>query len=302
MAVAETALRTAIAAVAHELRMLRDEYLPAFLAVPFHEAMPDHVPAFVRERSAATARRLGAWQAAITRLADFLPIDAHVAAPAAAQFDEFMFQKAKGNAAVANGGCRWRISLFIPVDWECAQFWPDSLPPHQSPAARERCFLRNLPRIKQRLMTRSVVDSELLNGLCVYLPLIADIDPAFVKRALDLQTWRILVNANTELTAEKRRESLQSIDHGLFHHVVNNALLHVFAALGNNHFAAIGDYLDHPCLHGSYTGLMPHYLFALLFQKVAILHALRDHDASAALTAALVLARPTVSTSSASCL
>ena len=50
--------------------------------------------------------------------------------------------------------------------------------------------------------------------------------------------------------------------------MLNNALLHVLGALANNHFMAIRDLLDHPNLIGSYTGLMPHYLFAVLFHKV----------------------------------
>ena len=62
--------------------------------------------------------------------------------------------------------------------------------------------------------------------------------------------------------------------HPYFEHVVNNALLHVLASLANNHFMLIRDYFDHPCIMGRYTRLMPHYLFAVLFQKVSILRQL----------------------------
>ena len=48
-------------------------------------------------------------------------------------------------------------------------------------------------------------------------------------------------------------------------------MLHVLAALASDDFGEIEGYLDHPCLLGSYTHLMPHYIAAVLFQKVRIL-------------------------------
>jgi hypothetical protein len=62
---------------------------------------------------------------------------------------------------------------------------------------------------------------------------------------------------------------------------LNNSLLHVLAALANNHFEMIADLLDHPSLVGGYTGLMPHYLFAVLFEKVTVLHALTRMEVDA---------------------
>jgi hypothetical protein len=44
--------------------------------------------------------------------------------------------------------------------------------------------------------------------------------------------------------------------------------------LGPNHFGVIADFLDHPCLSGAYTGLIPHYLFAVLLEKVKTLRSL----------------------------
>ena len=106
----------------------------------------------------------------------------------------------------------------------------------------------------------------------------ADTDPAFVQLALDPHTWQSLVEANADLTESERRTSLDCISHGYFRHAVNNALLHALSALGNNHLLSIRDYLDHPCLNGSYTRLMPHYLFAWLFQKVSILQDLSSGE------------------------
>jgi hypothetical protein len=47
--------------------------------------------------------------------------------------------------------------------------------------------------------------------------------------------------------------------------------LHVLAAMANNHFGDIADLLEHPSLVGRYTRLMPHYLFAVLLEKVEVL-------------------------------
>lgn len=273
-------LKTEIGLVHRELTVFRDELLRVLLSEPLSPLMPEHVPDFVRERSAATSNRLSEWQSAVTSLADFLPINSNTSKPNAEHFDSFMFTKATPNFTVSVRGLRWKISLFIPVDWKCDDFWPQFLPAQETAVDRERNFLDNLPQIKRRLMKLSVLDSDLLNGLSFLLPLIADVDPAFVKLAMDPQTWRTLVESNADLTESDRRKMLESIEHGHFRHATNNALLHVFAGLGNNRFLELRDYLDHPCLYGSYAGLMPHYLFALLFQKVSILHDLCHHPSA----------------------
>jgi hypothetical protein len=61
---------------------------------------------------------------------------------------------------------------------------------------------------------------------------------------------------------------------GYLRHVLNSALLHILGAVANNHFEVIADLLDHPNLVGGYTPLMPHYLFAVLFEKVEVPRAL----------------------------
>ena len=50
--------------------------------------------------------------------------------------------------------------------------------------------------------------------------------------------------------------------------------LHALGGLANNHFLHIRDFLDHALLRGGYTHLMPHYLFAVLFEKVRVLRRL----------------------------
>jgi len=272
-------LRNEIANVQSELIAFRDEYIPVFLDCPLLESMPDHVPDFVREQAVETSHRISSWQGAITKVSEALPISGQQTTRIkTADFEDFMFTGATPGFEHLNDGIRWRISLMIRLDWEYCCGWPLCLEQQERAEDRERVFFANLPQIKDWLMGLSVTDSVLLNALCMILPFIADVDQAFAKLALDLETWRSLVTSYPQLSEEERRKSLDEIDHGHFLHAINNALLHVFAALGNNHFMSIRDYLDHPCLYGSYTGLMPHYLFALLFQKVSILQQLTSAD------------------------
>jgi hypothetical protein len=119
--------------------------------------------------------------------------------------------------------------------------------------------------------------TELFNALCIVLPFIADADPDFARMALTPETWHNLVLANRDLTEAARARQLEWANGPWFAGVLNNALLHVFGALANNHFLLIEDYLDHPHLDGRYTHLMPHYLFAVLFEKVAILRELAQN-------------------------
>ena len=112
---------------------------------------------------------------------------------------------------------------------------------------------------------------DLSNALCHALPFIADADPVFAKLVLEPETWRNLV-----LVDGKRFKW----DGELFGGVLNNALLHVLGSLANNHFTVIEDLLDHRYLVARYTYLMPHYVFGVLFEKVAILGQLAQerHD------------------------
>jgi hypothetical protein len=117
-------------------------------------------------------------------------------------------------------------------------------------------------------------DCELANSLCYLLPFVADADPAFVKLALDVDTWRGVVLADRGITEAEPAERLNLVDSWWFGYVLNNALLHALGGLASNHFLHIRDFLDHPLLRGRYTHLMPHYLFAVLFEKVLVLRRL----------------------------
>ena len=106
--------------------------------------------------------------------------------------------------------------------------------------------------------------------LCFLLPLLAEGNTEVVKEMLDPETWRSNVLAEAGITPEVRANRLRLIDDQLPRYF-NNALLHVFGALANNHFEVILDLLRHPHLLGGYTDLFPHYIFGVLFGKVEIL-------------------------------
>ena len=252
-----------IAKVQSELVVFRDEYLPVLLDRPLADSIPEALwtPA---------SQQLFSWQQAVTRLGDLLPlsINDNRATPVNAEdFKDFMFQEASPSYSISDHGIHWWIGLFSNAESAICYLphaeWHDVIKDHD--------FLAALPGIRKWLMGLTVNDCSLYNALCMVLPIFTDVDPPFVKLALDLDTWRTLVRTNGGLSEEQQREALNTIDHGYFRHVLNNALLHVFGSLANNHFMAIRDYLDHPCLYGHYTRLMPHYLFAVLFHKVSIL-------------------------------
>ena len=126
---------------------------------------------------------------------------------------------------------------------------------------------RRLPEVKRWFLALSVDDSVLFNALSFVLAPVSDLDPAFAKLALDLDTWRSIVRTDQTLDEATRSQRLEAIDSGHLPHAINNALLHVLAALANNHFEVIADFLDHPCLSGAYTGLIPHYRLPIATEK-----------------------------------
>ena len=170
-----------------------------------------------------------------------------------------MFCEGTPGYSLSYSGIRWKIGMFCDMSITLLKGYR---PPCSGDGdnVTEADFWAAIPAIEAWLLSLGTMDGRLWNPLCMTLPFIADVDPAFAKKALDLNTWGKI--------------------HPYFEHVVNNALLHVLASLANNHFMLIRDYLDHPCLMGRYTRLMPHYLFAVLFQKVSILRQLATEQPS----------------------
>jgi hypothetical protein len=251
-------LRAEIARVRAELIVFYKECLPAFLGGPVSERL----------------QRLSEWQDAALRLAEYLPLGPLPSdAPALDRkdFDRFLFQGADPAFLIRGGRIAWRIELLMPLDLalRCPIFQGAA---DAGQDGWER-FLGRVEDVKRWLMGLPL-DCRLANALCYLLPFVADADPAFVKLALDVDTWRGVVLADRGLTEAERAERLHLVGSRWFGHVLNNALLHALGGLANNHFLHIRDFLDHPLLRGGYTHLMPDYLFAVLFAKVLVLRRL----------------------------
>jgi hypothetical protein len=242
----------------------RDECLPVLLH-------PDAPPSRFEERDRSTRQ----WREAVDRLLTALPISPTgegEAPPERADFEPFLEPSASAFPPVVVGGrIAWRVELFMGWEWGAEQVLSllDSRTPGLEPLEGLR---RDLTEVKRRLMALPTDECHLYNLLCYSLPPIADIDPAFAALALDPETWRAIVLADRGLDEEIRGRRLRAVDGLYFHHVLNNALLHVMGSLANNHFDVVRDRLDHPDLLGRYTALMPRYLFAVLFEKVRVLH------------------------------
>jgi hypothetical protein len=273
MNVTDLNLKYEIAKVQTELIFFRDRCLPAFLDREVDDSLGEEYAEWVREKIQAVAGQLSGWQRATNRLSDFLPLGS--LAPdspdiSREEFKEFLFQDAKPSMSMRDGRIIWKIELYMSPDF-CVPSCP-SCPVF--PTDLEK-FQARLPDVQHWLMSFPVDSIELYNALCTVLPFIADADPAFAKLALDLDTWRDIVIRDSDITDDVRTKWLRRIE-GYFGHVLNNSLLHILGSLANNHFLLIGDFLDHPRLRGGYAHLKPHYLFAVLLEKVAMLRQLGD--------------------------
>jgi len=272
----EIDLNAEIARLQEELMFFRTECLPAFLKlVPEGDRFPDQV----RKPS---ANQISQWQSATGRLTEMLPIGLSENEPTllrSEEYAQFMREQGEPSYTYRNERIIWNISLF-PVlgmarHWcpDVLQVWPESVEEVRA------ALVANIDRVKRWLLSQPVADSGLHNSLCMVLPSLADVDPLFAALALDPETWKSVARTDPELTNQEKAERLKLIEVGVFPHVLNNALLHVLGALANNHFMTIRDFLDHPHLNGHYTGLMPHYLFAVLFSKVKTLRTLAGIEA-----------------------
>ncbi len=283
----EINLTVEVAQVHRELTAFRDQLLPALLG-PCEAYLEDRArdpsrwpPVEQIEKSVRTLRN---WQLAVNRLLDALPLTKLGAAepePDWSEYKEFLWHPASASShLVRQGRIVWRIELFITWDDGLA-YMLDKSGAASTREAQEpgpECSFdelhRRLPEVKRWFLALPVDGSVLLNALSFVLAPVSDLDPAFAKLALDLDTWRSIVRTDQTLDEATRSQRLGAIDCGDLPHAINNALLHVLAALANNRFGVIADFLDHPCLSGVYTGLISHYIFAVLLEKVKSLRSL----------------------------
>ena len=280
-------LTSEVARVHRELTALRDQLLPALLG-PCEAYLEDRAQNPARwpsvEQIEKSVRTLRNWQLAVNRLLDALPLARLGAAdpePDWSEYEEFLWQSVSASShLVREGRVVWRIELFITWD-DGLEYMLDKSGAASTREAQEpgpECSFdelqRRLPEVKRWFLALPVDGSVLFNALSFVLAPVSDLDPAFAKLALDLDTWWSIVRTDQTLDQATRSQRLGAIDCGDLPRAINNALLHVLAALANNHFGVIADFLDHPCLSGAYTGLIPHYLFAVLLEKVKTLRSL----------------------------
>ena len=280
-------LTSEVARVHLELTAIRDQLLPALLG-PCEAYLEDRAQDPSRwpsvEQIEKSVRTLRHWQLAVSRLLDALPLARLSAAdpePDWSEYKEFLWHPASASShLVREGRIVWRIELFITWDdgleYMLAKSGAESTREAQEPGTEVSFeeLQRRLPEVKRWFLALPADGSVLFNALSFVLAPVSDLDPAFAKLALDLDTWRSIVRTDQTLDEATRSQRLGAIDCGDLPRAINNALLHVLAALANNHFGVIADFLDHPCLSGAYTGLIPHYLFAVLLEKVKTLRSL----------------------------
>jgi hypothetical protein len=265
-------IKAEIARVQGELIVFRDFCLSAFFGTPIDPVFQTEYGEWVAEKFGRNPP-LSNWQRATCQLAQLLPLGPlppNSWEISREDFKEFLFQEATPSFCVRQERIVWQITLYMDLDM-CFCGWRgcSSEPMDGREALAE--FLADVSAVRRWLMSLPVDSTQLANSLCSVLPLIADADPAFAKLALDPETWSNLVLADRGTTEEERKKRLKCVEGQWFGHTLNNALLHVLGAVANNNFMLIEDFLDHPYLVGGYTHLMPHYVLAVLFEKVTIL-------------------------------
>ncbi len=256
------------ARVLDELKAFQDVCLPAFFAPGgIKPVWDDRRP--LGEPDVAN-RPLHRWRRAVDRLAQTLiepdfPLER-------GDFADFLFEKPEGDYSVRDGRVVWRVGVGMYCNRESnAYAYLDRMGLGDVVEGDPVEFLlARMPVARGWLLGLGVDHPNLGNILCCLLPLLAEGDPEVVRELLDPETWRALVCDEAGTTPEVSVKRLGIIEVHLPRYL-NNALLHVFGALANNHFMTILDLLRHPHLLGGYTNLFTHYIFGVQFGKIEVL-------------------------------
>ena len=213
----EINLTVEVAQVHRELTAFRDQLLPALLG-PCEAYLQDRArdpsrwpPVEQIEKSVRTLRN---WRLATSRLLDALPLTRLGAAdpePDWSEYKEFLWHPASASSHLVREGCIvWRIELFITWD-DGLEYMLDKSGAASTREAQEpgpECSFdelqRRLPEVKRWFLALPVDGSILFNALSFVLAPVSDLDPAFAKLALDLDTWRSIVRTDQTLDEATR--------------------------------------------------------------------------------------------------
>jgi hypothetical protein len=262
-------VKDGVVKVLEELTEFAEQLLPA-MAAKNPECFPDHV---VESEPGWRQRLLPLedWRGAAQQLRQHLATRSTSQVPEldAAEFHRFLQADASPSYVIRDGRIHWQISVFVPWDWaEAAKL--STLPPECRPRDASDTA-RSIGAAKRWMLGASAQDSNLHNCLCIVLPCIANHDSVFARMILDVDAWRGRIQSNPAICDAERAQELAAVDGRAFRNVLNNSLLHVIAALANNHFSEIGYLVDNEIFLGRYTRLVIHYVFAVLFAKVQVL-------------------------------
>jgi hypothetical protein len=261
-------LESEVARVLGELIAFRAACLPALVQL-------SSVPSIAgSKRGTAVMGRLE-WERATGQLVNALPANGRLGRLDPPGFD-FLHEKPVPGYIVRDDRIEWRCEVGVySMRAETAESVLAALGNSEGRPADPLAQLHSrLSEVRDYLLSLPVGDSGLYNSLCMVLPLLVDDDLGFVLGALSSETWRGLVLGCPGLTLGERLRRMKTIDGYYFGHVLNNALLHVLGSMANNRFGYIPALMDHPYLIGSYTNLMPHYIFSVMLAKVMTLREL----------------------------
>ena len=193
----------------------------------------------------------------------------------------FLHGLAEADFRIRQGRIIWRITNFMPLELDdqsasrVLELMYDA--PVDEVGATER-LLSEFDEFEDWFLGPLPDVIFVINAMCSLLPCCVEIDVDFVCRAFDLETRIERIRSDISLGEKERKSKLDEWSKLVVMHGFNNALLHVIASLANNHFDQIETFLDHPAREGFYTFLMPHYLIAILHQKVRVVNELLRED------------------------
>lgn len=236
-----------------------------------------------KEGSEGSPGAPGTWRRVVRGLEAALPTpDGRPGVPVDEAFlAGFLHQRADAGFRIRRGRIAWKIGVFTPLDlddWHAAGVLSAMLGEPVPEAGASERLLSRFDKFQDWFLGAGPDVCFVANEMCLMLPICVEFAMDFVRRAFDLEGRLERIRSDVSLDDGERTQRLKEWSGPFPMHGFNNALLHVIASLANNHFDQIESFLNHPARIGGYTGLMPHYLVAVLHQKVRILDELSREE------------------------